>query len=182
MVSDSPLTCQMFTIFSMAAAKYFPLTLQATGAKFGSPGDPRLPMHSTEVSSLKTDKEDHKHHISVGEEKSLIRRKRGTHPLLKTHVCCRVYRFLVTFQMRTVPSFPLVARRPFLLHHPHVITYKIPNDSASETIQYCLNVANTQRWGNHTLLWWASSLKVDHFRRSPATSAKVCGRLWLSRS
>lgn len=64
MVSDIPLTCQMFTIFSMAAAKYIPLTLQATGAKFGSPGDPRLFIHSSEVSSLKTGTENHKHHLS----------------------------------------------------------------------------------------------------------------------
>lgn len=132
MVSNLPLTCQMFTIFSMAAAKYFPLTLQATGAKFGSPGDPRLFIHSSQVSSLKTDTEGHKHHLS---DTGLIRRKRGTHALLKTHVCCRVYWFLVTLQTRTVPSFPLVARSPFLLHHPHVITYKRPNDSASKTIQ-----------------------------------------------
>lgn len=30
-----------------------------------------------------------------------------------------------------------------------------------------------------TLLWWASSLMKEHFRRSPAMSTKVCGRLWL---
>ena len=38
--SSSPLTCQMLTIFSMAEAKYFPVTLQARGDKQGSLGDP----------------------------------------------------------------------------------------------------------------------------------------------
>lgn len=51
----SPLTCQMLTIFSTAAARYWPVTLQATGERLGSPGEPRLAMPSSEL-SLVTEK------------------------------------------------------------------------------------------------------------------------------
>lgn len=47
---------------------------------------------------------------------------RKSYSLLKMQVCCRVYWFLVTFHILTVPSLPLVASRPFLLHHPQVMT------------------------------------------------------------
>lgn len=49
-----PLTCQMLTIFSMAEAKYFPVTLHARGDKQGSLGDPKPDMASSEEPSLKT--------------------------------------------------------------------------------------------------------------------------------
>lgn len=45
-----PLTCQMLTIFSIAEAKYFPVTLQARGDKQGSLGDPKPDMPSSEPS------------------------------------------------------------------------------------------------------------------------------------
>lgn len=44
----------MLTTFSMAAARNFPLTLQATGARLGSPGEPTPPEHSSGEPSLKT--------------------------------------------------------------------------------------------------------------------------------
>lgn len=45
-----------------------------------------------------------------------------TYSLLKMQVCWRVYWLLVTFHIRTVPSLPLVASKPFLLDQPHVMT------------------------------------------------------------
>lgn len=50
-----PLTCQMLTIFSMAEAKYFPVTLHARGDKQGSLGEPRPDMPSSEEPSLRTE-------------------------------------------------------------------------------------------------------------------------------
>lgn len=44
----------MLTTFSMAAARNFPLTLQATCARLGSPGEPRLLELSSAEPSLKT--------------------------------------------------------------------------------------------------------------------------------
>lgn len=43
----------MLTIFSMAQAKYFPVTLQARGDRQGSLGDPKLDMPSSEDPLLK---------------------------------------------------------------------------------------------------------------------------------
>lgn len=51
-----PLTCQMLTIFSMADAKYFPVTLQASEAKQCSPGEPREFSPSSEELSLTADR------------------------------------------------------------------------------------------------------------------------------
>lgn len=48
---------------------------------------------------------------------------REPYSLLKMQVCWRVYWLLVTFHTLTVPSLPLVASRPFLLHQPHVMTW-----------------------------------------------------------
>lgn len=50
-----PLTCQMLTIFSMAEARYFPVTLHARGDRQGSLGDPRPDMPSSEEPSLMTE-------------------------------------------------------------------------------------------------------------------------------
>lgn len=120
----------MLTTFSMAAARNFPLTLQATGARLGSPGEPTPLEHSSGEPSLKT--HTHVaiitllHHTEHGEENlvNLTAKSGRTHVLIKTHVCCRVYWFLFTFQTRTVPSLPLVAKRLFLLHQPKEITYR----------------------------------------------------------
>lgn len=45
----------MLTIFSMAEAKYFPVTLHARGDKQGSLGEPRPDMPSSEEPSLRTE-------------------------------------------------------------------------------------------------------------------------------
>lgn len=133
----------MLTTFSRAAARNFPLVLQATGARLGSPGEPSPLEHSTGELSLTTHPHKaivtllcttyvlvyyvHNTELRTGrwrEGQAQAQGKAGrTHVLLKTHVCCRVYWFLFTFQTRTVPSLPLVAKRPFLLHHPQDITY-----------------------------------------------------------
>lgn len=124
----------MLTTFSMAAARNFPLTLQATGARLGSPGEPRVLEHSSGELSLRTHthSQSHRHILTLHYSTLHKARKSGqaqgkvgrTHVLLKTNVCCSVYWFLFTFQTRTVPSLPLVAKSPFLLHHPQEITYE----------------------------------------------------------
>lgn len=45
-VKSIPLTCHMFTIFSVAPARYLPLMLQQTRDKLRSLGDPRLSSES----------------------------------------------------------------------------------------------------------------------------------------
>lgn len=108
--------------------------------------------------------------------------KKKPYSLLKTQVCWRVYWLLVTFHTLTVPSLPLVAKRPFLLHQPHVMTWSNKRRIILTTNQkwckqpHCIIQRKTKL---PTLLWWASSLIKEHFRRSPAMSAKVCGRFWL---
>lgn len=54
--------------------------------------------------------------------------KGSTYNLLSTQVCCSEYCFFVTFHTLMVPSFPLVAKSPFLLHQTHVMTYKYQNN------------------------------------------------------